>query len=112
MIFALTAPNFEYWSNFRCKDQGMNFMPEHLAYLDPSSKDPHKHKFEVTPGVLANYFGKVFEDDVWSWKIYRAWPYMIQDQARSLSWRVFYKIFAIAYKDEVFASFVKGVSDA
>lgn len=108
-LLALTTPNFEYW-NIKDSVTGARayedyrecrWIPDHFAYFDRKSDDPHFHKQAMTPGLLHDYFEKsAFGRDPWRFRIYRAWPWQIRDVARDRAFDLHFKIFAVAWAEE------------
>ena len=73
-LFALTTPNFEYWRSQRAIDKGLRWVPDHFKDFRPGSSNPHHHKQEMTPELVAERMRKTFGSDEWSWSVLRTWP--------------------------------------
>lgn len=101
-MFALTTPNFEYWDNFRQRDEvkECRWLPDHVRTYKPGSKDPHAHQQEMTPSNLSSYMQEAFPADAWDVTVYRAWPWSIKDVAREREYLLYFKLFATALKRE------------
>ena len=96
-VFALTTPNFEYWSNRKPieKWKELKFIPQHLIYYKPNSSNPHDHRQEMSVPILTDYFERSNFKHEWNIDIFRAWPMEITDKVRGDIFRIYYKIMAI-----------------
>ena len=97
-MFAMTTPNFEYWDRFRAIDdyQKCRWIPDHARDFKPGSPNPHAHQQEMTPSNLHGYMTEVFPANEWAVSVFRAWPWEISDLARGRSFKMFFKLFALA----------------
>lgn len=97
-LFALTTPNFEYWTRFRARGEmrECRWIPDHAPDFKPGSSNPHAHQQEMTPENLSAYMAEAFPADSWNFTIYRAWPWQLSDVARNKSFKLFFKLFAVA----------------
>ncbi len=100
-IYAMTAPNFEYWDeNFRAKPRykDIRWIPDHFVAWDPESSNPHKHKQMTTPELISGYFAEAFPSDEWETAVFRAWPWDLKDRTREFKAKYFFKVFGIAIR--------------
>ncbi len=99
-VFALTTPNFEYWQGLRATDatKECRWVPDHFKDFRPESSNPHTHKQEMTPESVGAYLEKAFPSPTWQRRVYRAWPWTLRDEARGTEWRLYFKIFALAWR--------------
>ena len=97
-MFALTTPIFEYWDHFRAVSEFRECrrIPDHARDLKPGSPNPHAHQQEMTPNNIHEYMTGAFPASEWQVSTYRAWPWEINDLARGRSFKMFFKIFALA----------------
>ena len=97
-MFAMTTSNFEYWPGLRAADKELRWAPDHFRDFRPLSTKPHHHKQEMTREILSGYFKEFFPQPAWDWRIFRAWPWKITDEARGRTWTVYFKLFGIAWR--------------
>ncbi len=106
-LFVLTTPNFEYWKltnsirDARALPDYVEcrWIPDHFSYYDASSNDPHFHKFPVTPAALIDFIrDSSFGSPAWDFKVFRAWPWSLTDQARGNRFDLYFKIFCLAWR--------------
>lgn len=98
-VLAITTPNFEYWDDgFLALPEyrECRWIPDHALDLQPGSADPHAHQQEITPAILREYMTEAFPENEWETSVYRAWPWEINDLVRGSSFKVFFKLFAVA----------------
>lgn len=107
--FFLTTPNFEGW-DAKGLDQisrqdslaEMRYVPDHLAYFDAKSDNPHSHKQAMTAESLERYFSDVLPAQEWEFAIIKAWPWKVSDMATGNSFFHFFKLHAVAWRPELF----------
>lgn len=112
-LVALTTPNIEYWrvggptrgnrapATFRVlpPNLGLRWLPDHVPTYDPLSDHGHVHKQLFTPATLRDVLEDVFSETNWSVRVYRAWPWILQDATREDHvFHLYFKLFALVWR--------------
>ena len=95
----LTTPNFEYWNGTRALPdyRECRWIPDHLPSFDPRG-GPHHHKQAMTPESVRDYLTAAFRPPEWEVRVYRAWPWRLEDEVSRRSFQLYFKIFATAWR--------------
>jgi len=98
-LLVLTTPNFEYWNGNRPRPEyrECRWIPDHMPTFNPTG-GPHHHKQAMTPETLRNYFVGAFPAPEWKTRVFRAWPWRIEDQVSGEAWELYFKLFAVAWR--------------
>ncbi len=102
-LLALTTPNFEYWNGLRQKPEyrECRWIPDHFPFFNPAG-GPHAHKQAMTPHHLHAYFTHAFPAPEWEFRVFRAWPWRLEDQVTHQAFVLYFKLFGLAWRmDEV-----------
>jgi SAM-dependent methyltransferase len=95
----LTTPNFEYWSGLRQKPEytECRWIPDHLPFFNPKG-GPHAHKQAMTPENLTGYLADAFDPEAWDFRVFRAWPWRLNDLTTDASFELYFKLFAAVWR--------------
>lgn len=97
-VMALTTPNFEYWDNLRQRPEyrECRWIPDHFPFFKIDG-GPHHHKQAMTPQTLKAYLDAAFPAREWETRVYRAWPWRLEDQVTGEAFEMCFKLFALAW---------------
>ena len=100
-VLALTCPNFaDFDVNSKlAKNKELRFVPDHLPGFDAQSNDPSFHKTDTAPGMLLEYLQKGFPTPEWTVTVYKAWPWLLSDIPAGRSFLVYFKLFALIWRN-------------
>jgi SAM-dependent methyltransferase len=98
-MVALTCPNFEMFDPIsnRAIEPELRFVPDHLGNFDPHSTHPYMHKLATTPDMVGGLLARIFGPD-WTLRVFRAWPWRLEDLPAERTFQVYFKTFALAWK--------------
>ncbi|MEA2310436.1 MAG: hypothetical protein QOE28_404 [Solirubrobacteraceae bacterium] len=98
-VMMLTTPNFEYWEGKRPRPEyrECRWIPDHLPTFNPAG-GPHHHKQAMTPQNLSDYLATAFPAPEWSFEVFRAWPWRLEDLTTSEAFHLYFKLYAIAWR--------------
>ncbi len=98
-MVALTCPNFELFdtTSHRATEPELRFVPDHLRNFDPKSTHPYMHKLATTPDMVGGLLTGIFGPD-WTVRVFRAWPWRLEDIPAERTFQVYFKVFALAWK--------------
>lgn len=98
-LLALTTPNFEYWNGTipRPEYRECRWIPDHMPTFKPTG-GPHHHKQAMTPENLQGYLSAAFPAREWDTRVFRAWPWRLEDQVTGEAWELYFKLFAVAWR--------------
>jgi SAM-dependent methyltransferase len=122
VVCAFTTPNIEYWEiggtgrdnrnvlRLRPKDsvEDLRLIPDHVHQYDPGSGNPHTHKQLFTPESLRAVLSETFPMQEWGLSICRAWPWDIVDGVTGQKFKIFYKLFALAWRRDYVVDWAAG----
>lgn len=93
----LTTPNFEYWNGDKPRPEyrECRWIPDHMPIFKPAG-GPHHHKQAMTPENLREYLGEAFSAPEWETRVFRAWPWRLEDQVTGQAFELYFKLFAVA----------------
>ena len=99
VMVALTCPNFELFdtTSHRAIEPELRFVPDHLRNFDPKSTHPYIHKLATTPDMVGGLLTGIFGPD-WTVRVFRAWPWRLEDIPAERRFQVYFKTFALAWK--------------
>jgi hypothetical protein len=100
-LFVLSTPNCEYWSGPRGSEgyEHLHYMPDHFLDLHAAPSSPHSHKQAFTPQMLSDVMAGSLPDPSWRYRVYRAWPWSLTDLTRPVTYKLYYKLFALAWRE-------------
>lgn len=100
-LMALTTPNFEYWHDLRQKPEyrECRWVPDHFSYFNLSG-GPHAHKQAMTPQNLCAYFTQAFPAPEWEFRVFRAWPWRLEDQVTDEVFNLYFKLFGLVWRTD------------
>lgn len=100
-LVALTTPNFEYWNGLRQKPEyrECRWVPDHFLFFDPAG-GPHDHKQAMTPHNLSAYFTQAFPAPDWDFRVFRAWPWRLEDLVTNEVFTLYFKLFGLAWRTD------------
>lgn len=98
---ALTCPNFVGFDPTRhCAiEPELRFVPDHLKNFNSQSSDPNIHKTATTAELIQDVLTRTFPDPDWSVNVYRAWPWLLADIPAKKSFFIYFKVFAIVWRN-------------